>query len=91
MNERTRQKSEINETQASILENIKESEMELEVIIADMKITIEELYNLVPGKTLKFKTSVEKPVSLAVNNKKFADGVIVRSGDYYGCEILNIL
>ncbi len=77
--------------QKSIFNTIKETEVEIRVVMAKKNMSIGDLYNLVPGKVIRFESTVSEPVNLAVNNKTFAQGVVVHAGDYYGCELTDIL
>ena len=77
--------------QISILSNIKDTEMELSVVLAENQFAIEELYSLVPGSILQFDHLANDPVALAVNSKKFAEGTVVQSGDNYAFQILAFL
>ncbi len=79
------------ETHNLILDNIKDTEMEVRVVLARKDMNIGDIYDIVPGKILNFEAPVSSPVHLAVSNKVFAKGIIIQSGDNYGCEVTEIL
>jgi len=78
-------------TEVRILKNLKETELELGIVLAEKDFNIEDLTSLSPGSVLILDTLVSEPAYLAVNGKKFLAGKVVKAGENYGLEITEVL
>lgn len=75
------------EKQRRILRNLKDTELELKIVMAEQKYPIEELIALSPGSILVFEAKVDDYIHLSINNKKFAFGEVVQIGERFGFQI----
>ena len=74
-----------------ILSSLKTTELEIEVKLVNEKRTIYELANLAPGSVIVFKHPIARPVGLYANNKKVAEGKVVRADIFYGLRISKVI
>lgn len=82
---------EITNSQVHILKSIKDTELELKIVLNSKKFEIGELLNLGPGGVLMFDAPATEPAKLAVNDKTFATGTVVESGERYGLKVDEVI
>ena len=61
------------------------------VTLANMRISLGQIVNLVPGSMLTFDSHCDQPLSLEAGGKKIAAGEPVKIGDKYGLRIRQIV
>lgn len=74
-----------------ILRTLQNTEINLDIILVQEKVTIEALMSISPGSILAFEQSSDAPALLSVNKHPFAHGTVVQSGENYGLRIDTIL
>lgn len=74
-----------------ILQHLKSTFLQLDVILLQQQISLQQLMSLTPGSILTFKQSIKEPIYLSVTNKKFAKGKIVQMGEHYAFRIDEVL
>lgn len=62
----------------------------LEVVLGKTTTTVEELFALKTGSSLKLDTELEAPVALQLNGKTIATGHLVALDDHFGIKIVEI-
>lgn len=82
---------EITNSQVQILKSIKDTELELKIVLMGKKFEIGELLNLGPGGVLMFDVPATTPAKLAVNSKTFATGTVVETGERYGLQVGEVI
>ncbi len=75
----------------TILNSIKGTELEINVVLTEADFEIGELVKLSPGSVLMFETKVGSPAVARVNGKSFAQGEIVQVGDKYGLKVAELM
>ena len=70
-----------------ILKHLKNSELDLDVIVVEEMISIGRLSHLAPGSILKFEKKITEQVELSIGKKIVAKGTVVRLGANYALEI----
>ncbi len=76
--------------QVRILNNLKNTEIGVDAILAEELKTLGELANLVPGGMLNFNASIDDPAQLVVRGNVIAAGKVVKAGENYGLQITNV-
>jgi flagellar motor switch protein FliN len=90
--------AELNDTQESkeILFNKKDLAVcghiktSAEVVLAQVEITLEELFSLKKGSLVETQQSVDSAITLVLNGKPVALGKLVVSGDHFGFEVTEV-
>lgn len=62
----------------------------LEVVLGKATATVEELFALKSGSSLKLDTELDAPVALQLNGKTIARGHLVALDDHFGFKIVEI-
>lgn len=62
----------------------------LEVVLGKTTTTIEELFALKAGNSLRLDTELDAPVALQLNGKTIAKGHLVAIDDHFGLKIVEI-
>jgi flagellar motor switch protein FliN/FliY len=62
----------------------------LEVVLGETTATVEELFALKVGSSLKLETELDAPVALQLNGKTIAKGHLVALEDHFGFKIVEI-
>lgn len=70
-----------------ILKSLKDTELDLDIVLMRRDFPIGRLVSLTPGNTLVFDHPQEDPAEIVVNGKSFAKGNVVQVGDNYGIEV----
>lgn len=79
------------DSQARILKSLKNTELELSVVLMERDFPIGQLMSLSPGSVIPFECSTGEPAILAVNGQAFAEGKVVQINEYYGLEVKDVL
>jgi flagellar motor switch protein FliN len=61
-----------------------------EVVLAQVEITLEELFALKKGSVVETRQSVDSAITLVLNGKPIAMGKLVVSGDHFGFEVTEV-
>lgn len=77
-------------SQLSILQSIKGTELQVNVTLMEQDFSIGDLVALSPGSVLLFKQRVDEPAQLSVNGQAFAKGEVVQVGERYGLRVQKI-
>ena len=75
----------------SILSSLKTTELDIRVKLVQEKRTISELASLAPGSVMVFQHPISRPVGLHANDKKVAEGKVVRVDIFYGLRISKVI
>lgn len=62
----------------------------LEVVLGKATTTVEELFALKAGNSLRLDTELDAPVTLQLNGKTIAKGHLVALDDHFGIKIIEI-
>lgn len=73
--------------QAHLLNSIRDTTLDLSVVIMERDVEIGELAELNPGSILNFDLAPDSPAQLHVNGKPVATGTVVQSGENFGLKI----
>ncbi|RAP36963.1 hypothetical protein B1207_05905 [Legionella quinlivanii] len=65
-------------------------EVECQIRIGSLKLTIAELKQLTRGKVLNLLQKTNEPVDLLLNNQVFARGELMSCDDYFAVQILEV-
>lgn len=65
--------------------------LDAEVLLGDVELTIEELFSLKQGSVVTSTQSIDSPLSLVVNGKVVATGLLVVVDDKFGFEVLDVI
>ena len=79
------------DSQVRILKSLKNTELELSVVLMEKDFPIGQLMTLSPGSVIPFECSTSEPAILAVNGEAFAKGKVVQMNEYYGLEVKDVL
>lgn len=66
-------------------------EAELAVVLADEKMPVSKILQLVPGVMIPFEKTCEAPLTIEVDGIAIAQGEVVKVGDKFGLRIQEIL
>lgn len=66
-------------------------EAELAVVLADEKMPVAKILQLVPGVMIPFEKTCEAPLTIEVDGIAIAQGEVVKVGDKFGLRIQEIL
>ncbi len=83
--------SEACESQVRILKSLRDTELEISVVLMERFFSIGQLMALSPGSVLPFDCPTSQPAHLAVNGKAFAEGKVVQINEYYGLEVKDVV
>ena len=76
--------------QAHILNNIRDTELDVSVVLMEKASTIGDLSALNPGSVLSFDLPADSPALLTVNGKTVATGAVVQVNDNFGIKVDSI-
>lgn len=79
------------DSQVRILKSLKDTELELSVVLMERDFPIGQLMALSPGSVLPFECSTSEQANLSVNGNPFARGNVVQINEYYGLEVKEVL
>ncbi len=78
-------------TEVDILKSIKDTELEVKVVLMQRECEIGDLTKLNPGSVLMFDSKEGTPATATVNGKSFAEGEVVQVGERYGLKVTQLL
>lgn len=99
MSQEVLEKIELAEVETETLENAKpffneqdlsminHMEVELSVDLGQMKMSVEQLYQLKPGQVVKLNSLVNEPLKICFGESIVAEGILVAADDHYAIEI----
>ena len=61
-----------------------------EVVLAEINISLEDLFALKKGSIIPTEQSIDSPLTLILNGKPIASGRLVVSGEHFGFEVTDI-
>jgi flagellar motor switch/type III secretory pathway protein FliN len=79
------------QTQVHILNSLRKTELDIEIVLMERTFSIGELTALNPGSVLAFDILTSNLAYVNVNGKKFATGNIVEQNEHYGLQVAEIL
>ncbi len=78
-------------TQALILNSLKTTTLDLQIVLLEKEMNLGQLVSLSPGSILTFDKPVSSPAHLYVNAKKFAKGTVVQVAERYGLKLTELI
>lgn len=81
----------IKENQIKILNNLKETEMDINIVLLTREFSVGELASASPGTVFMFDTPISEPACLRVDGKDVAKGEVVQVGDSYGFRLKELI
>lgn len=80
----------LSDNQIKILKGLKDTELDLTIVVAEQEFMIGDLCALTPGNFLLFASQTSDPAWLKVNGKRFAFGDVVQIGEQYGFQVRDV-
>jgi flagellar motor switch protein FliN/FliY len=74
-----------------VLNTLKDTQLDVGVILMDKEFAIGDLIKLNPGAVLMFDKQDGTPATVQANGKAFAKGEVVQLGDRYGLKVTELI
>jgi len=78
-------------TQLKVLRNLKNTEMEIAVVLVEEQLEIGKIIALAPGSQILLDHPAKKDVVMKVNGRPFAEGIVVQHEEKYAFRINEIV